>query len=85
MELEISRQASCLLWGLLWGMGLGIEYRLLKKGGVLRDAFFALSAFAAAFVYGQAQCFGRLGLWELAALSTGFWFTEKFLKFLTKL
>ena len=79
MELEIKAQALCLLWGLLMGAALGLFYeflRLCRKKWKLNapfDAIFALGCFAAAFLYGMIWACGRLGLWEIGALTLGFY------------
>ena len=79
MELEIKQQAICLLWGLVFGLALGLMYRLLRLCRKMMkkqwpfDALFALSCFLTAFIYGMKWAEGRLGLWEITALSTGFY------------
>ena len=78
MELEIKQQAICLAWGLGLGFGLGLVYELMrlcrKKTGLhlLADTLFALCCFLCAFLYGMNWAKGRLGLWEISALSAGF-------------
>lgn len=65
---------------LLCGMGVGVIYDLLrpfrhisgKPIQNLLDTLFCMLTFAAAFLFGQYTYKGRLGLWELMGLISGF-------------
>lgn len=72
-------QALRLTEGLALGAALGLVYGLLRplrrragRAAALFDVLFVLLAGAAAFVFACAAPDARLGLWELAAMLTGF-------------
>ena len=77
MELSLGGQAAGLGLGFALGLVLGLGYDLLRPlrrhfGGPGWDLLFAGLCFCAAFLFGLWGREGRLGLWELGAMSLGF-------------
>ena len=80
MEIELMDQLRALLLSVALGALTGLLYDLLRPprrrtgraAGALLDLLFCLLAGIGAFLYGMSAGNGRLGLWDLTGVLTGF-------------
>lgn len=79
MGLSLQQQAGALVLGVVFGLGMGLLYDLIRplrrragRFGWAFDAVYVLASGLALFVLGMCLPTGRLGLWELLAAIIGF-------------
>lgn len=80
MGVTLASQGRELLWALVWGLGVGLCYDLLrplrrragKLPAAMLDGLFSLLAGLGAFLYAMGVGGGRAGLWALTCMLLGF-------------